>query len=229
MYFGTQSARLQGRTLGNWCGRPDAARLDGHGHALARTAGSDLTKPRHDSIKWCIDALMREAEMPRSSSLETSGRATPKNVPIQGLLPEFMYERSPPHRTLGDVKCIAVCKSHYSGTNLQQRCGAVNARQRQVTSQYQQKAKRADRKYNDTLDGTVGPLQAALRRFGPVDGLVFGEASPHVEQLVQAIAAAMQCDTGAHWGLEVHSKRSQCSSHVLASNLESRQSAVMRF
>ena len=39
-------------------------RLDAHGHALPRTASSSLTKPRHDSIKWCIDASMNEAGMP---------------------------------------------------------------------------------------------------------------------------------------------------------------------
>ena len=37
------------------------------------------------------------------------------SVTLQGLVPDFMYERTPPKRTLGDVKGICVCPTRYGG------------------------------------------------------------------------------------------------------------------
>ena len=73
------------------------------------------------------------------------------------------------------------------------------ARQQTVTSLYAGKARKADREYNDTPQGDVGPMEAELLRYGRIDGLAFGaygEASSDVEQLVQSIAAASAL---RHW------------------------------
>ena len=178
--------------------------LDAHGHALPRTASSSLTKPRHDSIKWCIDALMNEAEMPHECEVFNLFAAFVRQDgdqerTLQGLVPDFMYQRDPPHRTLGDVKCISVCKSWYSDARMNARCGAVSARQQRVTPEYIGKARRADRTYNGIRRNDVGPLEAEVKRHGRIDGLVFGaygEASSDVEQLVQKIAAG---SAQRHW------------------------------
>ena len=113
------------------------------------------------------------------------------SVTLQGLVPDFMYERTPPKRTLGDVKGICVCPTRYGGANLNEPLGAVNRRADLVTADYRAKAQEADQKYNGTVVGQKGPLEKELLNWGHIDGLVFGafgEVSKTVEVLMGAIS-----------------------------------------
>ena len=160
--------------------------LDAHGHALPKTASSSLTKPRHDSIKWCIDALMHEAEMPDECEVFNLFAAVVRSATsnIRGCKVYFSLQ-----------KLVLV----YSNARMNGRCGAVSARQQSVTPEYVGIARRADRTHNGTRRNDVGPLEAEVKRHGRVDGLVLGacgEASSDVEQLVQKIAAG---SAQRHW------------------------------
>ena len=110
-----------------------------------------------------------------------------------------MYERTPPIRTLGDVKCISISPSRYNAATSRRSSGAVQKRQKQITAEYACKARKADRVYNSTQREQTGPLEREVRRYGRIDGLVFGafgEASTDVEQLLQACA---KIGAERHW------------------------------
>ena len=101
------------------------------------------------------------------------------------------------------------------------RCGAVSARQQRVTPEYIGKARRADRTYNGTRRNDVGPLEAEVKRHGRIDGLGFGaygEASSDVdEQLV--LQPGVRKETGEEWGHVMSWKRSQFSLRGLENGL----------
>ena len=55
-------------------------------------------------------------------------------------------------------------------------------------------ARKADRAYNHTREGIIGPVERELGTYGLVKGLIvgaYGEASSHIEALVQTIASGI--------------------------------------
>ena len=109
----------------------------------------------------------------------------------QALVPDFMVTTRTQHRELLDVKCITYCASRYKKAHSEVSQRPVQVRQRAVHREYRQKAREADRNYNGTSRGTIGPVERELGIYGEVKGLVvgaYGEASSHVEELVQQIA-----------------------------------------
>ena len=106
-------------------------------------------------------------------------------------VPDLGYLLNGHIEVLGDVKCINVCPSRYSGPRMDTRAGAVKARQTTITAEYRRKMVQGDRMYNGTAEGDIGPLERRLQAYGRVRGFVFGaygEASTDVETMVSLIA-----------------------------------------
>ena len=118
----------------------------------------------------------------------------------QGLVPDFLFTVAldgPERELLFELKTLHVGTSTYSDAN--HRCEAVARRARALPGEYAAKARRIDQQFCDTPAGVTGPVEAKLRTFDPVRGIVFGawgEASPDTERLLARLAS-----TGAarHW------------------------------
>eukprot|EP00973_Karenia_brevis_P073939 10277500-Karenia_brevis.AAC.1 len=112
----------------------------------------------------------------------------------QGLVPDVMVHcRTEPGGPMRDVlvefKTLHVGVSTYPGSST--RCRAVARRAAAIDAEYLSKSRRLDRRWHGTLEGHVGPVEAKLRSFGRVRGLVFGswaEASDDVDWLLNQIA-----------------------------------------
>ena len=109
----------------------------------------------------------------------------------------------PPRELLFELKTLHVGVSTYGASF--HRCEAVARRARNLSAEYASKARRIDQQYCNTPSGTVGPVEAKLRTFDPVRGIVFGawgEASPDTERLLSAMAVS---GANRHW-LEMRSR-----------------------
>ena len=103
-----------------------------------------------------------------------------------------------------DRDCLYEVKTLHAGPSTyparaSARCAAVRARADALPREYSGKARRLDRQFCATPAGVVGPVERRLLGFGPVRGLVFGhwgEASPHVEELM---LAAAEVGSRRHW------------------------------
>ncbi len=108
-------------------------------------------------------------------------------IPLDGPERELLFE----------LKTLHVGASNYAeGAH---RCEAVARRARALPSEYATKARTLDRRFCHTLEGSVGPVEARLRAYDPVRGLVFGawgEASPDVERLLTVFATR---GADRHW------------------------------
>lgn len=166
-----------------------ATRWTNMGHALTSTAQKNLTDWRHDEMKWLLDRILSDAQIPHEC--EVRGLFTQVvrqgDRARQGLIPDFKCEYTHGIEVLQDVKCITMCKSNYTQARVHKRADAVNFYAHKVMGFYRTKARRADRDAGHPL-GTMGPVEAKLAEFPCVDGLVFGaygEASDDVEELVK--------------------------------------------
>ena len=118
----------------------------------------------------------------------------------QGLVPDFLAHApwdGPERPLLLELKTLHYGSSTY-GDNAA-RCGAVARRANALPSEYAAKARTTDQMYCATAAGAVGPVEAKLRTFEPVLGLVFGawgEASPAVAKLLTLMS---QCGAQRHW------------------------------
>ena len=68
-----------------------------------------------------------------------------------------------------EVKIISCSKTRYKPNSAKR---AVDARADLLPQEYLTKAKEADRKYNLTPEGTVGPVERKLAELGEVQGVV---------------------------------------------------------
>ena len=87
--------------------------------------------------------------------------------------PDFLFQRAT-GAYLGDVKTISFTTSNYGGRKRTEPHLAVNTRARKVHKEYLNKAKAADRKWNNTPQNAVGPIELRLNEFGAVRPFVFG-------------------------------------------------------
>ena len=115
----------------------------------------------------------------------------------QGIVPDFVFtlprtEDGAEAEHIFELKTLHVAPSTYAA-NATERCAAVSKRADALSGEYFTKARRLDRRFSGTVGDDVGPVEARLRRFEEVRGVVFGawgEASPGAEALLHACADA---------------------------------------
>ena len=204
MYFGLESPAcrplvgqlLKGQPLDKWGNLLTTLPLEGDGW---RTA--------HDSLKWLIFDLLREATVEvRCEVLGLFSHLISQQERFNGLpfrirnacVPDFMVQSGDGvPRYLADVKrlhCGCSPINAYGGSAQNFQCGAVAHRQRRVHPEYHKKAKEVDVKYNshDPLSAGMSPVQSALDQYGRVRGFVvgaFGEISTDLDALIGDIGA----------------------------------------
>ena len=67
----------------------------------------------------------------------------------------------------------------------------VDRRQGRVHRDCHKEARETDKKFNDTPQGSVGPVEARLNSFGTIQGLIvgaFAEGSSHLHHLIEQYA-----------------------------------------
>ena len=186
--------------------------LDAHGTRLTTaTLQGDGWRTQHDAIKWQLvqDAremmfrLRHEVYGLFAASIPQAGRRALDGLPMrkrQGLVPDFLLHApfdGPERPLLFELKTLHYGRSTYG--NQEARCHAVNRRANALPAEYAAKARSVDQRYCGSTHGTVGPVEAKLRSFEPVRGLVFGawgEASPATHKLLSVMA---QCGAQRHW------------------------------
>ncbi len=186
--------------------------LDEYGLRLANSPlPGDGFRTQHDALKWRIhqDALemhvrhrtevygLFAACMPQQSRTQASRMPARKR---QGRVPDFIFTVAidgPERNLLFELKMLHVGISTYRET--EHRCEAVARRARALPAEYATKARRLDQRFCNTPPGSVGPVEAQLRTYDPVRGLVFGawgEASPDVGRLLSVCATS---GAERHW------------------------------
>ena len=103
-----------------------------------------------------------------------------------------------------EVKIISCSKTRYKPNSAKR---AVDARADLLPQEYLTKAKEADRKYNLTPEGTVGPVERKLAELGEVQGVVsgnFGEVSEATHALGAALATCRVRVAGVTRGRRGH-------------------------
>ena len=111
-----------------------------------------------------------------------------------GLVPDFKFPsgwEAEGDARLAELKVISCCRSHYASLLTGQEESPVQAYANRLTADYLNKAKQADRDFVGVPVGQQGPVEARLRGYGQVKGLVFGafgEASEAVHEFVQVVA-----------------------------------------
>ena len=104
--------------------------------------------------------------------------------------PDFLLN-NPTGPRIGDVKTIAHCGTNYAGRKRTEPHLAVDTRARKVAKDYLRIARAADRKWNNTPENAVGPVECRLNEFGTVLPFVFGflgETNNAVRKLVKEMA-----------------------------------------
>ena len=92
---------------------------------------------------------------------------------------------------LFDVKGIYFCPSRYPQITRSTPRKAVSKRAAKVNDEYVTKARAADRRWNNTEEGSQGPIERRLLEFGPIRGLVvgaFGEVNSEISKLIKRMA-----------------------------------------
>ena len=211
VYFGMPSPCCRqsvGEPIGN-----TRSTLDVFGMRLAAaTLPGDGWRTQHDAIKWQIEQDAREMGIRHRTEVyglfsacmpQQSRRAAAEMLPPrkrQGVVPDFLFNIAldgPERELLFELKTLHFGSSTYPES--QQRCAAVARRARGLPAEYAAKARRVDQQFCSTARGAVGPVEAKLRTFDPVRGIVFGtwgEASPEVERLVHIFSSS---GAAKHW------------------------------
>jgi len=197
VYLGLDSPAcngLVGKPIGS-TGR----RLDAAGFRLTSvTLPGDGWRQQHDAVKWTVAEMAREANVP--VDVEVYGlfeqhiagvaefRADTPFRSRQGMIPDLMIELDN-RRKLYDVKTYHVGASTYTARNPRSR--PVDRRAERVGKECLKDAHNIDVKYNGVSEDVRGPVEAKLRSYGNVEGLVvgaFGELSRTVDHLVGSLA-----------------------------------------
>ena len=139
-----------------------------------------------------------------AASIPQAARARADALPLrkrQGLVPDFLVcaaFEGPERPLLFELKTLHYGRSTYRPQGMP-RCGAVARRAGALPTEYASKAREIDRRFCGTPAGEIGPVEARLRTFEPVRGVVFcawGEASPHADKL---LTLAVHTGAGRHW------------------------------
>ena len=168
---------------------------------MATTMHGDTWRIKHDTVKMELNRLCVWSSLP--STCEVFGLFS-HLIPQEGLsriergrkrqamVPDFKLEV--PCTTggkvsrLAELKVLNCCPTRYSPGD---RDRAVNKRAKLLQGEYRKKARDTDRKYGDTVEGTIGPVERKLQQYGDIQGLVvgaFGEGSEDLHTLVQTMA-----------------------------------------
>ena len=94
--------------------------------------------------------------------------------------------------TIADLKTISFTRKNYGGQKRTVPHLAVDTRAKSVHKEYAKKAQAADRKWNNTPEGSVGPIESRLYEFGTVTPFVFGflgEANKAVRETIKDMAS----------------------------------------
>jgi hypothetical protein len=170
--------------------------LDAYGDKLdnARMVG-DGWRARHDANKWNLFAILQSAHISAScevlgafsASLQQSEefRGLDHNS-RQGLVPDFKIELPGKPEALFELKCIGHSDLYFNTSTAETKCGGVAKRASKVHGEYVDKARRADREFNRfvSVNGSMGPMEIALSRFGVVRALVLGPRGEGSEDLI---------------------------------------------
>ena len=209
-YFG-QPSPICRQAVGEPIGRTGLT-LDAYGLRLTTaTLPGDGWRTQHDALKWRIHQDAKEMHVRHrtevyglfAACMPQQSRALAATMPArkrQGLVPDFVFTISldgPERELLFELKTLHMGVSTYIENN--HRCEAVARRARAIPREYSTKAQTVDRRYCNTPVAAVGPVEAKLRTYDPVRGLVFGawgEASPDVERLLATFAKS---GAERHW------------------------------
>jgi len=202
-------AGLPNPHFSNFVGKPISSRrtrngetftrkVDPYGDNLCAVSGKHMLD-KHDHIKWCWFDLMQyvnygaECE-PKglfrqfAANLDESEGMRKREI----LQPDFLFDHAS-GTTIADIKTISFTTTNYGGRKRTTPHLAVNTRANRVHKEYVKKAQQADRKWNTTPSGSIGPIESRLNEFGTVTPFVFGflgEASKAVHNTIKDMAAA---------------------------------------
>ena len=164
-----------------------------HGDNLGAVTGRHMIA-KHDEIKWALFGIMRRAGYRAECEVTGLFREFAQNMPESAnmrkrdiLVPDFLLNGS----RIADLKTLSYTANNYSGRRRFENGAAVTARASRVHNEYRRKARAADRKWNNTPQNAVGPIESRLNEFGTVLPLVFGylgEANKAVHTLLSDIA-----------------------------------------
>ena len=151
----------------------------------AREMGVDMRTEVYGLVAACIP----QAQRCRLDALPARKR--------QGLVPDMLTRvqwsaKGPVRDQLLEVKTLHFIPNTYP-IRAGRRCMGVARRAEQLPGEYAAKARRVDRDYCGTAGDAVGPVEAKLRSFDEVRGLVFGawgEVSPSIHVLLTGLADA---------------------------------------
>ena len=207
-----------------------------NGHALTTAVMTgDGWRRRHDASKWNIYDLLHRCQI--SIDCEILGifaSCIPQISPFHGLsvrkrqslVPDFKIPATPPRDDhFGELKCVGFTKSHHTQVTIQERCGAVNLRAKQIGPEYRSKTRTADRKYNLTPQGTIGPVESRLMSYGHIAELVIGPRAEISEDLDRLITLA--ANTGGERLWRSMGSRSQREARAVLKTAMRRQIGVV--
>ena len=185
------------------------AKVDAFGDTiLPANLPGDGWREQHDTIKWKIRKDSREMGVSLrgevyclfAAHIPAAGRDELNKLPSrkrQGLVPDLMLHAQwdgvgPERDILLELKTLHFGASAYPLRDAA-RCAGVARRAAKLPADYASQARRVDRTYCGSANGEVGPVEAKLRQFDPVCGIVFsswGEASKDAHALLEVIATA---------------------------------------
>ena len=177
---------------------------------MAQVMQGDGWRKRHDQVKmrllslfrWCGMEVDCEVFNLFSALIPQEGLARiDQGRKRQGLVPDFKV-RLPPgdgrpvtdELALAELKVITSCPTRYQ-RNPRNTTKAVDRRAALLPGEYARHARNIDRVYGGVEEGVVGPVEAKLLSFPPLQRWVFGawgEVSQDVHTLVHTLAMARQ-------------------------------------
>ena len=117
-------------------------------------------------------------------------RATSATGRSNILMTELRPGDEAPIQQLYDFKAINQCKPWYKPTQTEQ-CELVNKHAAEIPDEYIKKLREKDRRYHNTANGEVGPMEEALMSYDGCSGLIggfYGEFSKDVDRLIKLAA-----------------------------------------
>ena len=184
--------------------RLDRLLMDAYGNLLNTSkslkGGGHTTA--HDQFKWTTYDLLHAGSIDISCEVLNlfshliQQREAFEKLPRrqrQAIVPDFKASPAPPQIQLMDVKRLHVgaAQSNIYAKRYRGGLRPVDKRQSRVHRDYHNAARSTDRKFNNTPEDAIGPVEARLSSFGIIQGLVvgaFAEGSSHLHHLIDQYA-----------------------------------------
>ena len=114
------------------------------------------------------------------------------------LQPDFLFDDAT-GATIADLKTISFTRTNYGGQKRTVPHLAVDTRAKRVHKDYVKKAQAADRKWNNTPEDSVGPIESRLNEFFSPSGSVarMQDSAANTSPLEIAISMARRKHTSA--------------------------------